>query len=697
MTVPAGPCDNMFWGTRLVGAQARYTANPATYPNPTNANSTADAKAAWEGAKYRLTGVNTPADGSTTLLTVDKTGDAIAWLTTNQWGATFYNGSSTNNGARWWGEFMVRVYCDTRGLMTTAQRTTAMNIITEMVVYDTFYRNFCTGGPTEPNNNYFWAYKANAILWALAIRNEAYTYNYSASITRCNPPAACMVEICNLTAEQISNVLLNEIFNPGKRWGSFINFLNGGAKGGVAPEGSHYGPYLVEYENAALQVMRDYGRDVNTETPYFIEAVWALIYATTPKSTFGRSTTAPTVNYRQIFTYGDEQDNDGYPPAARHAWGDFMTGMVERHSGAPIAGYIREWINQTNPQRISFWRVLDTNLGGAGTPFSELPTRYYAPGSKYLLIRDTWTGDKPTYVLWQMGQYDGGHGKCDAGSFQLLYDQHWLSRNTGSRSQTVANVTGTGTEIDQSIWAHSGVTVNNSDYPSNCSNRFTTVSRLKQTPNWAMAATNLTTYANIAGVTALIREFYWVEHHKTMMTVDRCVATSDLPCTALTFTPFSATRTANLIESTHDDGELRIISLTDDVSGQSVTYSEVNGMSGGASAEESWFRQQIAATGANAKYQINVMQMRGATDSDLSASLAEDGSQFVVTLTQSGQSPTTITIAKGATSSGGTIQIGAGAVEAMPSTVQGIVADLNGVVWEGTAVLPAVPISIRIP
>jgi hypothetical protein len=675
MTIPEGACDDMGWGDRFAAADARFDASPATYPDPSSSNSTTDEKPSWEGALYKFTGSFTATNGWSSAATVDTSGDAVEWLASD-----LYNGGSTNNGARWYGQSAILAYCWLRAGMDAGEREAALDNLTEMFAYDLFYRDSCTGG-TNPDNNYYWAYLRNAVLWGIALQGETgYTYDATTSTTRCENPADCMVEICNLDGPEIGVALLDAVFDTGARWDDLKDFLNTIGAGGVMPEGSHYGPYLADYLLYMAIVMRDYGRDIYAETPFFTEAAWQLIYATTPKAT----ATLSTAKF-QTFVYGDEQDEGGYPSATRHEWGDMMTALALYHDGDAIGGYIREWLTNINPRRLSHWKVLDPNLGGDGTAFSGLPLAYLAPGSGYLSMRDTWAvggSDKPTSVVFQLGQYDGGHGKCDAGSFQALYDENWMVRNAAGRSNTIANKSGMGTEGDGTIWAHTGITVNDDDYDPPCHDLFPTVQRAEyETGEWALGCTDLTAYAVITNVSALSRCHLYIYALNTIVSFSRVVSATDLTATSLTFLEGNATQSTNISELTVDDGEVRLISLSDDVTGQSAVHSEVNGLAASATVDAAGYRQQWDVTGATTKYLIDVTQIKAAAGNDLSASLTQDGSTFTITLTLTGEDECDVIFAKASTGSGGSIECGAGGVDSFGSTVQGITADETGITW----------------
>ena len=112
------------------------------------------------------------------------------------------------------------------------------------------------GGVGMEANNYYWGYLRNDIEWGVASANE-------------NPRAP-------------------EFLRHGldTRFGrSFVPFASGPGRGGALTEGSQYGPYLLAYATLPLVTMANLGVDMWSSSNFFREAVYALIYATTPGPT----------------------------------------------------------------------------------------------------------------------------------------------------------------------------------------------------------------------------------------------------------------------------------------------------------------------------------------------------------------------------------------------------------------------------
>ena len=347
-----------FDAQRLADARAWYASNPGWSPrsNPPEA-------AAGDNAFLYLVSGNTAAAQS-----------AINWAST-------YSFYTTNAGdeARWAGEYQILVFSWLKNLFTAQQRQATIASINRAIANDL---TKSWGGASSPANNYNWGFTRNALEWGIASYNETYT-----------DPAT------GRTQRQIAtDFLTNSLVT---RWMTVTApFLNGVGRGGVMAEGSHYGPYLVRYLSVPMAQTRLFNRPLTADTNIFREAVYGAIYATTPKPTYGspRHNITPRL---QVFSYGDEQDNDGFPPAAGDTYGSetfggFMRMAAADWSGTTVGQHARYWVNRVQPISEAWFKSTDTSRAQPGLNFNTLPLDFYASGTGYFFTRSTWANSAPT-------------------------------------------------------------------------------------------------------------------------------------------------------------------------------------------------------------------------------------------------------------------------------------------------------------
>ena len=114
------------------------------------------------------------------------------------------------------------------------------------------------GRPEMVSNNYNWGSFRNEVNWAVATYYES-------------PAARDFLQ-----------------FALGRRWQeNFVPYAAASGKGGVAPEGSQYGRYMLQYVVVPALTLKSFGRDLFRETDFHKEAVYSLIYWTTPGPTLG--------------------------------------------------------------------------------------------------------------------------------------------------------------------------------------------------------------------------------------------------------------------------------------------------------------------------------------------------------------------------------------------------------------------------
>jgi hypothetical protein len=670
LTLPDNGDFLVYWTPeRLQQARAWRQANPSWTPRGAEPMRSLD-----RAFLYVLTGTATP-----------ETQEAMNYLMSLNF-AVDSTGQLGSNDARWFGEHAALMYNWLKPLLTPSQKNTLLGR------WNHFIRSCLQkpwGGPNMPESNYYWGFTRNAFLWALATYNDSFVDANTGQ-----------------TQRQVAEELLDNALNT--RWAATeIPFLNGRSKGGVFPEGSHYGPYLIQYYAMMMAIAEQFGRPLYNETNYFKEVPFHILYATTPKPSLGKRISESRY---QLFTYGDLQDAEGSPDPRSPDYAEPMFLYANHFSGLPIAGFIRRWLNVVNPLAITFPSdsvtsrhvvSIDTGAGQTGTPFSQLPLDYFNPGSSFFYTRSTWgaaPSDKPM-VVYMQGQYAGAHAHRDAGSFQILRNDRWLSEEASGYSVSYTGYDGTGS-IGSEEPGTSNTLLFNYVGPID---QFYQVgwpqaTRLESRPEYAYMSLNLTpayqaTDARRSNPYAgsLTREFIHLKALDTLVVFDRMGAvgangltSADVPKTFLLHFPFNPSVSGNIISSVYGTEEIRAISLTSAVAGQSNTTYQVidesTHMSGAASTIDPQFRLQVNTQGSPDSYHIHVIQTKSTADSNITATLTENSNELLITLTRPGHPNTVLTFQKGMASSGGSIVIGGQSFN-LNTTVQVFSVTDSGPVW----------------
>jgi hypothetical protein len=303
-------------------------------------------------------------------------------------------------------------------------------------------------------------------------------------------------------------------------------------------------------------------------------------------------------------------------------------------------------------------------------------------------VRDTWDAggkDRPTLVVMQLGQPQGSHAHCEGGTFQILRNDRWLTRETPGRSVAYAGPDGVTQVPDMSIWAHNGLTVNDAPYGPYCAEKpAPRVLRLQSHPEFAYAAVDLSSYAAIPATPVIIREFVYVRGLNALVVFDRVQSAEDASKTFLAHVPAPPAISGNVFSSPSGSEELRLVSLTSAIPSQKVVSTVVDESKAGKGSSGTWqpqYRLQITARGPARGYHLNVLQAKSAGDPDVIPELTGTGGAFSVVLRMKGRADVTVTFEQGMSSTGGSYRVGASATP-FSERVQPIRVSESGVAWE---------------
>lgn len=556
--------------------------------------------------------------------------------------------------ARWEGENVILVFDWCYGWFTPAQRAT---LISRWNTYFHNIRQHTWGGPTQYQSNYNWGYMRNEIEWGIATWGE------------------------NAQAD------VNLQHGLQTRWQqNAIGHFLGGGRGGVMQEGSAYGSALGEYSVVPFGSAALLGRDVYRETNFFREAVLYLVYALLPDRTYN---TNDGGLYPEIFPFADdERFFDGGMPA-RQNYGSFMQAMADYWRDVPIGAYARQWLDTVQPVRPAHLAAVDR--GGAPASFSSLPLDYYASGPRWVFTRNQW-GPQATSMLLQLGvTEDEGHQHNDAGSWQVWRHGRWLSRETTGYAQDIIGVGGSQVDVNNAA-AHNSLFVNGRGPAAGYRVGQTQLRRLESRPAYSFASVDLTPIYRAThpaldnpAVVHVERDFVFIRPIETLVVFDRVESTTaGAPKIFLAHfeTPPAVDVPNRVVTAVNGTQALRVQTLVPAAPTLRPIVNEA-----GAVGQ---YRLEVETSGATLSHFLHVLQAKGAADAAVSASVADQGSAYALTIVHPTYGTVSLTLLKGSQSAGGAITIG-GNTTALTGGVQSVTVGDAGVVWGGSAPAPTQP------
>jgi hypothetical protein len=566
------------------------------------------------------------------------------------------NTGIASDGARWEGENIILIFDWCYDAMTPDERTIILN---RWNTYIDNLRKKPWGGPNMPQSNYYWGYLRNELEWAIATWHE-------------NQPMA--------------QTFLNHALIT--RWqNSFVPHAAGEGRGGVLQEGSAYGRALVDYATIPLVSAGLLGRNLLAETDFFREAVYAIIYSTTPGRTALKSDGSL---HWELFPFADDERFVEGGDAEAVTWANFMTMAATEWSGSAVGQYARRWMSTVGYPATRYVRAVDT--GGSERDFATLPLDYYASGAGFLYGRNVWGSQGTAFHLQLSETYDHGHRHEDMGNWQIWRKGRWLSRETTGYAQDIAGYAGSGSVGTEHELAHNGLLVDRRGFPRGGRNGRPVVKRVESRPTYAYAAVDITpAFRNTAtrfprpeqdnaAVARVEREYVFVRPLETLVIFDRAQSTN--ASTVKTFLAHFERAPAaegNSYLAVNGDQALRVTTLLPD----SATRRVVN--EGGQIGQ---YRLEVETSGTAQSYFLHVLQAGGAADPDLQALVTDSGDRYLVTLEHPSLGSARLEFMKGAASTGGGIAYSASSLPTSLAPfldrIQGMQVTASGPVWEGS-------------
>ncbi|HXU65422.1 MAG TPA: hypothetical protein VN962_27165 [Polyangia bacterium] len=600
----------------------------------------------------------------------DPTGQAILYLTTGDksegrravdWLMKLEVSTSgvASDGARWFGEDAMLVFDWCHDLLTPQQLQTLTDRWN--VTLDTLNKK-SWGNGEMPANNYFWGYTRNDLEWGLATAHD-------------NPRAAGILD------EGLRNRFGRDFVAYGAREG----------RGGVLTEGTQYGQYILGYATVPLVSMSHLGVNMWDATTFFRDAVYYLIYATTPGWT---ATAGGNDHAFELFPFNDDEKFRDGGSAQGGFLGRFMVAAAKHWHDQPVGQYAQAWVDLAHPKISTMVADLAEVADVKPRKLDDLPLDYYAPGAGFFYGRNRW-GDAASVFNVQMGIPDAtGHQHVDWGSFQLWRQGRWLTRETVGYQEPIAAWGGgpPGEAGSDGAVGHNTVLFEGIGARSPWHRRGKPhVVRMESRPEYAYAAVDLTDSYRCDPddcrperddnpyAASLVRELIYLRGLETLVVFDRAGAAGDRKPAAdvvRTFLLHAETKPApdgpNRLLIKNGNQALRVATLLP----RSETPRIVT--EGGKIGQ---FRVEIDDKGADLGYFLNVLQARTDGEPAPKVTLQEGAGDLTVRVEDPARGNATVVLQKGAQSRGGRVTTG-GAALPLRADVQGIQVTAQGPRWQ---------------
>jgi hypothetical protein len=542
---------------------------------------------------------------------------------------------------RWTGEQLILVYDWCHAFLTEGQRDTFVSGISTGLQA---WSQEAWGGPQMYQNNYYWGYLRNELEWSITSYEEDPSW------------AESMLDW--VFTDRLANAFDPSTEEAGK------------SRGGIAYEGSEYGPVVGAYPLIPFTTAALLGRNLYEETPFWWEFVYALIHSTTPGPT-----TVPGVTGTgyTVFPFSDDEGWNERFQAQTHYFPDFMVAAASYWPSANVGRHARQWANMVG---VLPWRhVQAVDVPNSPLAFTGLPLDFYAAGPRYFYGRDAW-GAASTVFQLQLGdaaESTIGHQHGDYGTFQIWRRGRFVSHETagyaGDPSTEVAGYAGVGSVDSATGIAHNTVLVDGLNPGPQYSDRTAVVERLESQPGYAYAVVDLVPPAT--RMQAWRREFVFVRPLETLVILDRLQTSSAVA----TKTFLNHCETNPAVSGNN--------SATCTVGGQALVMTTLLPAQRAyrvvdeGSHTNSQYRIEVDTTPGTAQsYILTVLQAKGSADPSLAPSVSDNGTSWTVTL----EPGTSITFQKGMTSTGGSVTVG-GNTTPFRSSVQTMSVSAAGPLW----------------
>jgi hypothetical protein len=588
------------------------------------------------------------------------------------------------------------------------------------------------GGPTMPGSNYFWGNVHGEFLWAIATYDDQPDFASNSSATA----EAFLDDALNTrwTNAFINNAALfygghppeGDSYGTAMAQGPIIMFETAKNLGrDLVNESAFYRNQLMYWMLYWMTPASTFDKDAGI-------------------STFHPSPVNEDEHYDEggiLWIRNYFEDYMGW--YAAYAASNYSSTNIGKYARQWFNGLLPKAPKNVNPNNTSSHDYYFSNFLMASDPgntpeaYASLPLDTYASGYQLGVMQNAWDTTSPR-LMWLAstgaGGIDDAHfHKGEIGSFNLWKSGRWISRESVGYIKTVTGpseiCTGAGQDTSaqpaHNVLAFTNVVLGRGSCPPHppevrgfsmlptAPKASPTVLRLEtQTSYGYVAMDNTAVYKwndatlDTGVVGQVIRELLWVRPLSSFVVFDRVLTQDQTSGGSLTaaqvvtaqFTHFETDPTREDAQHYTSTNNLQVGRLTILVPASAIDAVVVDENkwclepehSGESECRQSLigqYRVEVPNAGAAQRYHLSVIQARATTEANVTASVVDSNSgdptsgTFTVTLHPSAGSDTTIVFNKGATSSGGTINVaGAGAVS-LRSNVEPMSITDSGPVW----------------
>jgi hypothetical protein len=570
--------------------------------------------------------------------------------------------------ARWVGEIAILTFDWCYDRLSATQRAT---LVPRWNGFLDAFNTHSWGGLTMPHSNYYWGFFRNTLEFAITTFGE-------------NDHAQALLDHALVSRWQDSLL----------PWAAGTTRPLTGL-GGIAPEGSQYGRYLLAYGVVPLTTTALFGREVYDETRYFKSAVYATVYMT-PMAQSARADGNP---YWDMFPFGDDERWLSQDKAYDSVYlGDFMQSMAELWKDRQVGQIARRWVETTQPKLSRHVAAVQTDIASVG--FDTLPLDYYAPGAGTQFVKSTWDAGG-TVMMLQLSYpiNPPEHQHFDSGSFQLWRAGQWLTRESVSYTENIAGYRGEGTVPANQTHGHNGILFHGVGAAWGTFDGYPKVTRLETQDAYAYSAVDLhDAYRNTDQweaaerdnpyVGSIVREFLYLRSLDTLLVFDRLGASADSQTksgwTGDKLAPEAVEKTFLLHATAMPTIGSNVATITAGtqrlLAHFLVPAAPTLRVVDEGSAPIGQFRVEADTSGSAVSYFVTALELGGQDAAALDATVAETSGGFTVTLKR-GSVSAVVSLVKGAASSGGMVSINGAAAQPLRTTVQPTTVTDCGPVW----------------
>lgn len=452
LTIPAARPRLWWTPDRLARAKAWYAAHPFT-PAALTANVSGSGRDAADWAlHYRLTGATASAR------------TAIDWLlgyTAPQAAVGNNAQAASNDYLACWFYPVVFDWC-----YDQMASTEISNLVARFDSWAAWFAMRSWGGVWMPNNDYFWGYWTNEILWGVtsyglsaqapwlldfALKTSGTTVDDQGTAIDSRLTAVLKAMSSPTQPALVSDRIINPTaYTPGLNYTKALRPMSGG----VPVEGVLYGQAssatpVPAFRTAQALGLDFYGSGVPALRDYYKQYLCYLLYTTSQEPTHNRNA-AVSPSY-QLHPFGDVDSPSDFPyyPAVYRTVDspvdntlDFMNTAADVFGGTKLGQYAQTWLTMLAGVNVPHRFVAAVAQTGTASPLSELPLDYYGGDTTgFFWAKDRW-GAGATDVFFQGRAVSSGHFQYDAGNFHVRSKGYYLVKES-SGWQTTRSFTGT--------------------------------------------------------------------------------------------------------------------------------------------------------------------------------------------------------------------------------------------------------------